>query len=213
MKRLVLALALALGLLGALVAPTAAVDISSPTVTESSSDARPAAERQAREPLTKWRCGAWRGHGGIGWRDCAKLTSLKDKIKIDYRERFYNKFRTPGEFVCTHSKTTSWNFGASVTGKVEAGVIFSKVEVSATASVSRSTSTTQGTQVKHPHPGRSWVHCERGIHGFSFRGAIRRQTCDSSGCTFSNYRSFSGTAPNAGFWQYGPGRGGVEVIP
>ena len=92
------------------------------------------------------------------------------------------------------------------------GVIFAKAKTSITAGVSRSTSTTRTTEISYPHPARTWAHCERGIHGYSFRGEVRKQTCRPSGCT-KTITPFKGSAPEAGFWQYGAGRGGVVIVP
>lgn len=183
-----------------------------PSEEVAATSAGPTAQR-AKEPLTRWRCGAWHNHGGIGWRDCAKLSSFDDKVKIDYRERFYNGTNRRGSVQCSHSETTSWSFGATVSLESEAGAIFAKVKASVSASVERSTSTTRTAGVSFSHPAHSWVHCERGIHGYTFRGVVRRTTCDSQGCVRSGLKGFSGSAPEAGFWRYGDGRGGVEITP
>lgn len=176
------------------------------------------ARAATREPLERWTCGPWKSHGGIGWRSCARLYDLKDKIKIDYRERFYNDSRRePMTIKCEHAKTTTWTFGASVTVESEMGAIFAKVKGSVTGSVSRASATTRTAGLTRTVQPRQWAHCERGIHGYTYSGLVRRQVCDRAtpggGCRYDNVKSFSGSAPEAGFWRSGDGRGGVDVMP
>lgn len=180
--------------------------------TELSAKSPEVSARTAREPLRRWRCTRWKGSSAGGSRTCVKLDGFSDKVKIDYRERFYNGTDRRGTVTCSHARTTTWTMSVSATVESEAGAIFAKLKASVTAGVSRSSSTTRTTSVAFPHPARSWVHCERGLHGFSFRGVVRRQYCNASGCRNTD-KAFRGNAPEAGFWRYGNGRGAEPVTP
>ncbi|WP_435743550.1 hypothetical protein [Nocardioides sp. SYSU DS0663] len=208
-----LVLALCVGLAAGAGTATAA-----PTGTGADAAAEPAAAKKAAEPLRKKRCTKWKAHGGIGWRNCAKLYSIKDKVRIDYRARFHNESATvPENATCEHSKTTTWQFGTSVTVETEARAIFAKLKGSVTGSVSYSTSTTETSGISFKVPPKAYAYCERGFHGYTFRGLVWKETCDRgtkpATCTRSGDRSFKGSAPEANFWRHGDGRGGAPKTP
>lgn len=198
---------------------TAAVLMSAPTSSaqpgastgadraESSSEQGVAARRQ---PLKKWKCTKWGGSSASYQRTCVRILSVHDKIKIDYRERFYNEGPQWGTLKCSHTKTTTWTFNVTASVEAEAGVIFAKAKTSISAGVARSSSTTRTTEVTYRHKPKTWAHCERGIHGYTFSGQVRKDNCSSRGCKRTT-KDFTATAPEAGFWRYGGGRGGAEV--
>ena len=157
--------------------------------------------------LAKWKCGKWRSHGGIGWRYCANITRYDGHFKTDYTNSQFNEFRHQSiTFTCTTQKSTTWTFGANATVKAEAGVIFAKAETSISASVSRSTTTTDTTSGTYKIPPRKWAHCKRGTYWYTWSGLTKKVTCDSSGCVKSDVRSYTAHAPTREAWKIGPGR-------
>jgi hypothetical protein len=158
--------------------------------------------------LKKWKCGKWKGNGGVGWRYCAKITSHSGKFSADYTETQFNKFRHQTiSFTCSQSKSKTWTFGATATVKAEAGVIFAKAETSLSASISRSTTTTDTTSGTFKIKPRHWAHCKRGTYVYKWSGLTKKVTCDSSGCVTSDVRSYTAHAPTRAAWFIGPGRG------
>lgn len=173
-----------------------------------STSASPSA-RRSTERLGTWHCGHWSGSGGTGWRYCAKLTSIKDKFDVDYAADNFNEYYDrSAQWTCKHSKTTTWTFGASVSVKAEAGVIFAKAEASASASVQRSASTTDESSISFTIKPREWAHCKRGMHKYVMHGYSKKQICDSSGCQDDiDFKSFTAHAPSRESYRFGPGRG------
>ena len=167
----------------------------------------PAAHARA-EAISKWHCGKWSGNGGIGWRHCAKFSVFDEHFDTDYTRSIFNKYRHQTITTqCSTSKSTTWRFYAEGTVKAEAGAIFAKAEASATAGVERSVTTTDEVSSTFKIRPRHWANCKRGAYTYKFRGLVRKQTCDSSGCVFSDLKSFTGQAPSRDAFIVGPGRG------
>lgn len=160
------------------------------------------------EALSKWHCGKWSGNGGIGWRYCANFSVFDEQFDTDYTRSVFNKFRHQTlTFQCKTSKSTTWRFYAEGTVKAQAGVIFAKAEASATAGVEHSVTTTDEVSSSFKVRPRHWANCKRGAYKYKFRGLVRKQTCDSSGCVYSGMQSFTGQAPSRDAFMIGPGRG------
>ncbi len=178
--------------------PAAGADTSSPGTTA------PAPART--EALSTWRCKPFNSPSVVG-KTCARLRVLNEKFNVDYRRSFFNEFRRQTvPFQCSTSKTKTYTFGASVTGEVEAGVIFSKVKVSATASVSTSYTTQDSASATFRVRPRHWAHCERGTYIYDFAGQVKRVRCNASGCRTTR-EDFKGHAPSRDLFLVGPGRG------
>lgn len=183
-------------------APTLPAQVSAPAA--GADPAAPVARRGER--LGKWRCKNYRSPSVVG-KTCARLTSLDQDFKVDYRRSFFNKFRKQTvPFSCSTSKTKTYTAGLTVTGKAEAGVIFAKVETSASASVSASYTTQDSASATFKVKPRRWAHCERGTYVYSFRGQVKRVRCNAGGCRNSK-ESFRGHAPSRDLFTVGPGRG------
>lgn len=207
MKRialLVTVLALALTLTttsgGASAAPVSGVSAS---VTAADRTAAPTAARG--QALGKWKCKKYDGGSVVG-KTCARLRVLKEDFKVDYQRTFYNKFKRPKSFSCSTSKSKTWEFSTSVTGSVEAGVIFSKVAASATAGVKRTYTTTDTASANFRLGGKKYGHCERGTYVYEFRGKVKKVRCNAGGCR-NTVETFKGKAPSRDFFAIGPGRG------
>ena len=164
--------------------------------------------RLAKDSPGAWKCGAWKAHGGIGWRYCAKISRYDDQFTTDYTNSQFNEFRHQTiNFNCSTSKSTTWTFGATASVEAEAGVIFAKAKTSISASVSRSTTTTDTTAGSYKIRPRSWAHCKRGTLIYSWSGFTKKVTCDSSTCRTTDMKSYTAHAPSREAWYIGPGRG------
>ena len=162
---------------------------------------------RAAEGLRSWKCTKWRGSASSYQRSCARLRVLNEKFNIDYQRSYFNKFRRQTvPFQCSTSKSKTYSFGVSVTGEVEAGVIFAKVKMSATASVSASYTTQDTASAVFKVRPRGWAHCERGTYIYDFAGQVRKTSCNASGCR-NSVDDFKGHAPSRDVFIVGPGRG------
>jgi hypothetical protein len=190
-----------------LVVPTTAQAGGAPTPATTASSPRAAAPVPARaEALSTWRCKPYNSPSVVG-KTCARLRILNERFNVDYRRSFFNEFRRQTvPFQCSTSKTKTYTFGASLTGEVEAGVIFSKVKVSATASVSTSYTTQDSASATFKVRPRRWAHCERGTYIYDFAGQVKRVRCNASGCRTTR-DDFKGHAPSRDLFVVGPGRG------
>ncbi len=205
---LALSVALAPAPLAQAAAPTgtsATTSASSTPSAKTASSAKTAPTAARRQALGTYKCKPFKSPSVVG-KTCARLSVLNEKFKVDYQRTFQNKFKKRKEFTCSTSKQTTWEFGASVTGEVEAGVIFSKVKLSATASVSRSYTTQDTASATFTLGPKKFGHCERGTYVYDFKGQVKRVRCNASGCR-NSVTKFKGTAPSRDFFAIGPGRG------
>lgn len=160
------------------------------------------------EAPSKWRCGKWKGQGSHAQRYCAKFTSFKNKLDVDYRRTVHNGYKDRNlSFTCSTEKSTTWTFSASGTIEAEAGAIFAKAKASATLGVSRSATTTDGVSGTVKVKPGEYAHCKRGMFTYRFRGLVKRQVCDYNECQDVDLSSFSGIAPSRDAFFIGPGRG------
>ena len=159
-----------------------------------------------REPLSKWRCKPFESPSVTG-KTCARFSVFDERFDIDYTRTVFNRFRHQTvPFTCRTSKQTTWKFGVSASVKAEAGLIFAKAEVSTTASVERSVTTTDEVSATFRVRPRSWANCKRGTYVFKIRGEVKRIRCNAGGCNNSRSR-FTAEAPSRDVFLVGPGRG------
>jgi hypothetical protein len=177
------------------------------------SAARLSATAKGTQPIGVYKCGRWRDHPFVDgyFRDCARFSRMRKRFDIDHQAEFHNKFwRQSVEWRCRHSRTTTWTFSVSATVKAEAGVIFAKAEVSATAGVERSVSSTDAADFTFKVGPRKFAWCKRGGYEYKIRGNVRTQFKKTKrGQIYwwrGTYEDFSASAPSHTRYIVGPGR-------
>lgn len=166
----------------------------------------------ATEPLGKWKCGKWKkafGTEDLYFRKCANFQRFNRVFDVDHRSDAFNKFRDRSiDWTCKHQETTTWKFSVSATVKAEAGVIFAKAEVSATAGVERSVTSMDEASASVEIKPREWAKCKRGAFKYNFKGtkiAQMKQGGKFRGEVRGSRKTFFGSAPSFSRYIYAPG--------
>lgn len=156
-----------------------------------------------REAPSAYHCTAWKS----GVRDCVKFTVFDQKFNTDYVRTFHNTFKKQTvTFQCSTSKQTTWTFSVSASAKASANLVFTKAEVTATAGVQRSVSTTDSASASLRVKPGGWANCKRGVYVYSIKGTLRHTRCSGPHCSHT-YKAFTAKAPSRDAFFVGPGRG------
>lgn len=148
-----------------------------------------APQTQARQAAASYTCGKWitvyrADTVDIVIRNCANLTKTNRRWKQDNATEFFNARRDRGvDWTCGFSKGSGWDFTASASSEIEAGVIFAKATVTLTAEVSRHIESEDSAEASFRVKPRSYANCVRGAMTYDLAGRMRFDSARRSHAT------------------------------
>jgi hypothetical protein len=134
---------------------------------------------------------------------CVTITSNRknSKFRVADTDALVNTTNRTAEFSCEITKTKTWNYSASTTIGVEAGVIFTKAKAEVTFALAHSRASGKSTRAGIKVPAHTTTYCDRGVYTHSYTGKVKQTRCSSSSCITRN-GTFKLTAPSTAAWRF-----------